>query len=133
MRLLKIVSLVILGSFLFSCSGKISFAGEGQEEAEEFKLYNDPRLAEAREAFEKAQEFMEKGHEELRRRPGMAKKYYEHAESYFETAAFHYRESGDKYNIDTGHEVMVCEKMSREAHVWISKARGKTKGSAVAY
>lgn len=104
----------------------ITSAGVNLTRGEDYGLSSDPRLAKARESFFKAEGYMEKAHKEFRRRPGLAKKQFEHAEDYYAKARFIYQEEGHKYGIDVSHEVAVCSKKDREAHVWVGKARGKS-------
>jgi hypothetical protein len=107
--------------------------GIAEVEQKEYKLSSDPRLAEAKETFEKGQRFMRKGDRNFRGRPGQAQKHFETAEDYFSMAAYHYRELGDKYGIDTSHEVNACESLSRRAHVWVSKSRRARKRPGAGY
>ena len=70
----------------------ITTAGAQSTFSEDYGLSSDPRLAEARESFDKAERYMEKAHKEFRRRPGLAKKQFEHAEDYYAKASFMYKE-----------------------------------------
>ena len=122
MKMVKFMSLLLLVCVAFS---QVDLAPCFAEE--EHKLSSDPRLAEAKEAYNKGQKFMERGHREFRGRPGQAQKHFETAEDYFNIAGFHYRELGEKYGIDTKSEVAICDGLSRKTHVWVSKSRRKRK------
>lgn len=101
--------------------------------SQEEEMSKDPRLASALENYEKGHRFMKKGNRNMRVRPGQAQKHFEYAESYFNNAAFEYKELGQKYGIDTSKEVSICKGLSREAHVMISKARRKRKRPGAGY
>jgi len=105
----KIISiiLVLLVGFSF-------LPGTAAVAQKEEQLSKDPRLNPALENYKKGQKFMKKGHRDLRVRPGQAQKHFEYAESY-------------------SNEVLTCKELSREAHVWISKARRKRKRSGGGY
>ncbi|MFQ5952549.1 MAG: hypothetical protein ACE5JK_03985 [Candidatus Omnitrophota bacterium] len=134
MKVFKGIGLILAACLVFSMvPGEVSYAKKKKKEVVDYKLSSDPRLEKAREKFDKAQMYMERGHKEFRGRAGLAKKHFEFAESYFNAAAFHYRELGDRYDIDTEHEVTVSNRLSREAHVWVSKAKRKSKMSAAAH
>jgi hypothetical protein len=132
MKIGKILSFFLLTAMVFSfCLGTASYAGI--IEVEEHELSSDPRLAEAREAYDKGQRFMKRGNREYRGRAGLAQRHFETAEDYFNIAAFHYKELGQKYGIDTKHEVSVCEQLSRRAHVGVTKSRKARKRAGSAY
>jgi len=124
----KIISiiLVLLVGFSF-------LPGTAAVAQKEEQLSKDPRLNPALENYKKGQKFMKKGHRDLRVRPGQAQKHFEYAESYFNNAMFEYRELGKSHGINTSNEVLTCKELSREAHVWISKARRKRKRSGGGY
>lgn len=89
----------------------------------EYDISNDPRLDAARASFVKGHHYMRKGQKEFKRRAGLSQKYYEHAEDYLSKAAFLYKNLGEKNNIDVSHEIAVCERLDRMAHVRVNKAR----------
>ena len=124
----KVISIVLALVVSFSI-----LPGSATIAQEEKQLSQDPRLDSALENYKKGQRFMEKGHRNLRVRPGQAQKHFEYAESYFNNAVFEYRELGEAHGIDTSREVSVCKGLSREAHVWISKARRKRKRAGAGY
>lgn len=124
MKLISIILVVLISALLIPHNVVI---------AQEEQLSNDPRLSEALENYEKGLKFMERGHGDLRVRPGQAQKHFEYAESYFNNAVFSYKEAGQKYGIDTSKEVSICQGLSREAHVWISKARRGRKRPGAGY
>ncbi len=99
--------------------------------AEERAMSADPRFEKAMESFRKGQGYMEKASRELRARPGLAQKLFEHAEDYFLKAGFLYRETGHEHGIDVSHEAAVCEKAYRQAHVQVNKAMRKKKRGKV--
>jgi hypothetical protein len=132
MKIGKILSFFLFVAIIFSfCIGAVTYAAI--IEVEEYELSSDSRLAEARDAYDKGQRFIEKGNREYRGRAGLAQKHFETAEDYFNIAAFQYKELGRKYGIDTSHEVSVCERLSRRAHVGVTKSRKARKrtGSAL--
>ena len=116
----RIIGFTFVLLLTFSSAGLVACFSE---EVTDYTLSTDARLSEPKESFRKGLEFMDRGGKELRRRPGQAQKYYEHAEDYFLKAAFMYRELGQKHGIDTSAEVSLCNNMQRKAHVKVSKAR----------
>ena len=102
------------------------FAETGVKE-ENYDLSTDPRLAEPLESFKQAEVYMAKGNNEFSRRAGLAQKLFEHAEDYYLKAAFLYSELGEKYGINTEHEVAVCDRRQRKAHVMVNKSRKKSR------
>lgn len=91
--------------------------------AEGCGLSQDERLAEAKEAFEKAEKYMERGNKRLKSNPGKSQKSFEHAEDYFVKARFLYQELGNEYGIDVTKEVELSAKRESRAHVLVNKAR----------
>jgi len=124
----KVISIVLAAIVSFSIfSGSMVNAQENQG------LSQDLRLALAADNYKKAQMFMEKGQDRLRMRPGHAQQLFEYAESYFNNAAFEYGQVSEVYGVDTSKEVADCKRLSREAHVWISKARRERKRAGAGY
>jgi len=99
----------------------------------EYDLSSDQRLEEAREKFDKGLMLKARGDREFRNRPGVAQKWYENSEDYFSQAVFFYTELGKKHGIDTGKEVSLSERLLREVHVLVGKARGQSRRRGVAF
>ncbi|MGD2278471.1 MAG: hypothetical protein PVH45_00060 [Candidatus Omnitrophota bacterium] len=138
MKYLKLIGIFLAASMVFSAADTVSFAKERKKKKEElsiedYDISTDPTLAKGRKALEKAIMYMNRGHKEFRGRPGLAQKNFEHAQSYFNTAVFEYKVLGERHNIDTSHEVAVCEEFQRKAHVWISKAKRERKRPGASY
>ena len=138
MKYLKLISIFLVASMVLSVGDVTSFAKEKKKKTKEISIedYNistDPRLAEGREALEMAIMYMNRGHKELRSRPGLAQKNFEHAQSYSNTAVFEYKVLGERLKIDTSHEVAVCEEFQRKAHVWWGKAKTKSRSPGISF
>lgn len=103
------------------------FAQMTESFPEDYKLSQDPKLEKPKESFEKALYFFDKANRDMDKRPGEAMKLFEHAEDYFRTAEFLYKDIGERENIDTSREVAEANRQYRATHVLYGKARIKAK------
>ncbi|MBD3378917.1 MAG: hypothetical protein GF408_00425 [Candidatus Omnitrophica bacterium] len=114
---------------LFLWTAVLSLSASGSEGL----LSEDPRLKGAMEALEKGREYMERGHREFRRRPGLAQEMFEHAEDYFTKAAYLYGRIGEKHDIRVVNEIEECRMLGRRAHVMTGKARKEKRKKKTAF
>ncbi|MFH1878294.1 MAG: hypothetical protein ABH883_05765 [Candidatus Omnitrophota bacterium] len=110
----------------FVCGGRICLAEQEQES--EYYLRDDPDFADALESYDKGEDYTEKGLREMRGRPGLAQKMFEHAEDYFLKAAYLYKNAGLELNRNVDKEVAHCEYMYRQVHILVNQARNKARG-----
>lgn len=94
-----------------------------QVNAQDYEVSSDPRLKEAKEAIDKAEDYMKKADKKLKGSPGQAQKLFEHAEDYFSKAAFLYEKLGEEYGIDVKDEMNLCKTRESRAHVMVNTAR----------
>ncbi|MDD4956804.1 MAG: hypothetical protein PHH49_02850 [Candidatus Omnitrophica bacterium] len=112
-----IVTICIIGS-LFSA---VISRADG-----DIDMCRDPRLSDAYESYQKGLRDSERGDRAYHGRAGKAQRMYEHAEDYFRTAEFKYKELGMQYDIDVSKEIDTCQKRYRDTHVKTGEARKRT-------
>lgn len=109
----KLIGILLLA--FFAVSTVLVYSGY----SEDVQMNQDPKLEKAFKAYEKGTRMMERGEGAFYKRPGEARALFHKAESYFQNAAFLYKELGTKNSIDTAHEVQVSDELARAAHVKI--------------
>lgn len=130
--LILFVTLLVTAGILGVASSEVVDPEDRVWKIQDYDLSQDQRLSEPFESVETAFDYIRKGDQEFRRRPGQAQKMYEHAEDYLLKASFMYAEIGEEYGIDTKHEIATCNSLQRQVHVFVSQSRRKRKrfGSA---